>query len=302
MQTLKSNNVQWIYIKEPDADDVLKIQKMFDLHPLVIEEFSTPTIRPKAVEYDNCLHLAIHIPLFDADSKTTYPAEVDIVLCQDTLITAHDKDIYQLTEFFKLLKSSSRKRELYMAKSPGYLLRYIMEMLLESCFPKLDHISKKLDRVEDEIFSGHEKEMVVEISIVKRDILNFRRTLKPQRTVFESLAQKEYKFIEPSLKPYFQDLVGTNIRIWNNLESTKETIESLEATNNSLLSNKLDMTMKVLTLFSAVLLPLTVYSNILAMSAQIPFGNNPYGFWIHISLMLILGLITITVFKIKRWI
>ena len=302
MNIVKSDKIKWINIKEPNADDILKIQKMYNLHPLVIEEFSTPTIRPKASEFDNCLHLAVHIPLYDLENKTTYPAEVDIVICEDTLITAHEKDIFQLTEFFSLLKKSETKRNLYMSKSPAALLHYILEMLLESCFPKLDHISEKLDKVEEEIFAGNEKEMVIEISVVKRDILNFRRTLKPQRTVFDSLAQKDYKFIEPSLRPYFQDLVGTNIRIWNNLESTKETIESLEATNNSLLSNKLDMTMKVLTLFSAVLLPLTVYSNILAMSARIPFGDNPNGFWIHMSIMLVLGLITITIFKIKNWI
>jgi len=139
------------------------------------------------------------------------------------------------------------------------------------------------------------------LSLVKRDILNFRRTMKPQRSVLESLIKTDYRFIEPELKPYFQDLIGTNIRIWNNLESAKETIESLEATNNSLLSNKLDMTMKVLTLFSAIMLPLTVYSNILAMSAEIPFGRNPHGFWIHLSIMLFISLFTMTIFKIKKW-
>ncbi|HPN96518.1 MAG TPA: magnesium transporter CorA family protein [Candidatus Moranbacteria bacterium] len=301
MRTVKSDKIKWLYIKEPNADDILTIQKQFNLHPLVVEEFSTPTLRPKAAEYDGCLYLAIHIPLFDTDNRTTYPAEIDIVVCDGTLITAHDKDIYQLTEFFEALKKDKKKRDFYMGNSVGSLLHYIIEMLLESCFPKLDHISQKLDQIEDEIFAGHEKEMVFEISLVKRDVLNFRRTMKPQKTVFESLAFKDYKFIDSSLKPYYQDLTGTNVRIWNTLESNKETIESLEATNNSLLSNKLDMTMKVLTIFSAVLLPLTVYSNILAMSASIPFGNNPNGFWIHMSIMLVLGLITITVFKIKKW-
>lgn len=301
MQIIETDKVKWIDILEPNADDVLEIQKNYNIHPLVIEEFSTPTLRPKAAEYNNCLYLAVHIPLFDVDNKTTYPAEIDIVICDNALITAHDKDIYQLTELFNNLKSNKEKRDVFMNQSPGALLHYIMEILLESCFPKLDHISQKLDKIEEEIFAGNEKEMVFEISVVKRDILNFRRTMKPQRTVFESLVIKDYSLIEKELKPYYQDLIGTNIRIWNTLESNKETIESLEATNNSLLSNKLDLTMKVLTIFSAVLLPLTVYSNILAMSASIPFGNNPYGFWIHISIMVLLGLTTITVFKVKKW-
>lgn len=301
MHTVKYKNLTWHYFKEPNADDVLKIQKKYKIHPLIIEEFSTPTLRPKATQYDNCLFMSIHIPLYDTEIKTTYAAEIDIVICENTLITSHDKDIFQLADFFDGLKSSEKKRELYMNGSPGALLRYIIEMLLETCFPKLDHISKKLDHIETEIFAGHEKEMVFEISLVKRDILNFRRTMKPQRSVLESLAQKDFHLIEPELKQYYQDLIGTNIRIWNNLESAKETIESLEETNNSLLSNKLDMTMKVLTIFSAVMLPMTVYSNILAMSAQIPFGNNPNAFWIHLAIMFILSICTISAFKINKW-
>lgn len=291
----------WIDIQDPGADDILKIQKKFNFHPLVMEEFSTPTLRPKAAEYDNCVYLAIHIPLFDTENKTTYPGELDIVLCENTLITSHDVEIYQLDDFFKSLKKDKKKREIYMNQSPGALLRYILEMLLESCFPRLDHISKKLDHIEREIFAQHEKEMVFEISIVKRDILNFRRTMKPQKTVFESLTKENHKYVERELRPYFQDLIGTNIRIWNMLESAKETIESLESTNNSLLSNQLDMTMKVLTIFSAVMLPMTVYSNILAMSADIPFGRNPYGFWIHLGIMFFLSGFTISIFKLRKW-
>jgi len=301
MQTVQHKKLVWHYFKEPNADDVSLIQQKYKIHPLIIEEFSTPTLRPKATQYDNCLFMSIHIPLFDTEIKTTYAAEIDIVICENTLITSHDKDIFQLTDFFKKLEADEKTRELYMNTSPGALLRFIIEMLLETCFPKLDHISEKLDHIETEIFAGHEKEMVFEISLVKRDILNFRRTMKPQRSVLESLAQKDFNLIEPELKTYFQDLIGTNIRIWNNLESAKETIESLEETNNSLLSNKLDMTMKVLTIFSAVMLPMTVYSNILAMSAQIPFGNNPNAFWIHLAIMFILSICTISAFKINKW-
>lgn len=301
MHSIKADKFEWIDFGQPDADDVLYVQKRFNLHPLVVEEFSTPTLRPKAAEYETCLYLAIHIPLFDADSRTTYPGELDIVITDTALITSHDQEIWQLAEFFNNLKNDlSRQKEL-MSESPGILLHHIIEMLLESCFPKLDHISQKLDYIEKEIFAGHEKEMVFEISVVKRDILNFRRTLKPQRSVIESLSQKDYKFVNSGLKPYFQDLVGTNIRVWNNLESAKETIESLEATNNSLLSNKLNLTMKILTIFSAIFLPITVYSNILAMSADIPFGKNPHGFWIHISIMMLIALLTITIFKVRKW-
>ncbi len=301
MKQVRLGKTQWIDFFQPNADDILEIRKKYNLHPLVVEEFSMPTIRPKAAEYENCLYLAIHIPLYDVKEKTSFPAEVDIAIADDTLITAHDQDIYQLKQFFETLQENNDKRKYFEGKSPGFLLHYIIEMLWESCFPKIDHMAEKLEYIEEQIFSGNEKAMVFEISVVKRDILNFRRIMKPQRSIIESLSQREFKRIESELKPYYQDLIGTNIRIWNTLESLKETIESLEETNNSLLSNKLNLTMKILTIFSAVMLPMTVYSNILAMSADIPFGDHPQGFWIHISIMIFISFITMFIFKIKKW-
>lgn len=301
MRTVEFKNITWIDFSEPGADDVVYLQENFNIHPLAIEEFITPTIRPKATHYGDCLFLTIHIPLFDTQTQTTYPGELDIVLTHTHLITGHASDIFQLEKFFTELEESEGKRRLYMSKTPAHLLYHLLDILLESCFPRLDHIHRKLLHIEDQVFHGKEKEMVFQISLVKRDLLNFRRTLKPQRHVIESLATMKTDLVSQDLIPYIQDLVGTNIRLWNTLESNKETIESMEETNNSLLSNKLDHTMKILTVFSAIMMPMTVYSNILAMSADIPFGKSPNAFAIHVSIMLIISLFTVIVFKSKKW-
>jgi len=301
MREIKVNNFVWIDLQKPRYTEINNLGKRFGLHPVVIEDFSSPTLRPKAAVYENCLYLAIHIPLFDRSLKTTYPEEVDIAIGEDFIITSHDKEIHQINGLLSGMQNSSIAEKIDIDGSPASLAHYLIETLLETCFPKLDHFSKKLDFIEKQIFEGNEKEMVFEISKLKRDILNFRRTMKPQRSVIESLSTKDYKFISPTLKPYFQELINTNTRIWSGLESVKETIESMEATNNSMLSTKLDLTMKVLTIFSAIMLPLTVYSNFLAMSADIPFGKNAMGFWIHILIALFISLITIFIFRMKKW-
>jgi magnesium transporter len=301
MKTIKHQNTTWIDFEDPQTDDITYLQENFNIHPLAIEELITPTYQPKVVRYENCLFFSIHIPLFDTEHRTTYPGELDIILTRDHLITSHKQNIYQLDTFFDELERSEGKRRLNMHETSMHLLYRIIEILLNSCFPKLNHISEKLDHIESQVFAGMEKEMVFEISVLKRDILNFRRTLKPQRAIIESIIKDEHDYVPDDLRFYFQDLIGTNIRLWNILESQKETIEALEATNNSLLSNKLDLTMKVLTIFSAVMLPMTAYSNMLAMSAHIPFGDSPYAFWIHVSFMVIISLTTITVFKVKKW-
>lgn len=301
MKSIEHKHLTWIDFEDPSAADITYLQEHFNIHPLAIEELVTPTYQPKVVQYDGCLFFSIHIPLFDTKLRTTYPGELDIIMTNHHLITSHKHNIYQLSAFFDLLEKSVGKRRLYLESSPAKLLHHVLEILLNSCFPKLDHITEKLDFIEMQVFSGKEKEMVLEISVLKRDILNFRRTLKPQRAIIESLIQKEHPHIPDELKVYYQDLIGTNIRLWNLLESQKETIEALEDTNNSLLSNKLDQTMKVLTIFSAILLPVTAYSNILSMSAKIPLADNPLAFWLHAATMLFISLVTVIVFRYKKW-
>jgi magnesium transporter len=301
MKQIKTKKFSWIDFTEPDADEVFFLKKL-KLHPLAIEEFTMPSARPKASLYGHCLYLTIHIPLFDKENRRTFPSELDIVITDKYLITGHDQDIFQLRDFFSKIQRSKRLQDAYMSKSPGFLLYYIIEALLESCFPKIDHINRHLDKIEEEIFRGNEKDMVREISFVKRDILNFRRTLMPQKSVLESLARDNYPMINDDLRSYYQDLVGTNERVWNALENAKEVIESLEETNDALLSNKLNTTMKILTIFSAVMLPMTVISSVLSMSMNIPLSHSPHAFWIYVAGMLVISVITILVFKLKRWI
>jgi len=297
MEIVKTGHLIWIDIHNAEPSDITFLQENFDIHPLAIEELTTPTYHPKVVQFDGCLFLSVHIPLFDTVLRTTYPGELDIILTRDALITSHKHAIYQLSSFLQELSGSRNKREQYFSKTPAHLLYHVLDILLNSCFPRLRHVMDNLDHIETQVFAGHEKEMVLEISVVKRDVLNFRRTLKPQRSILESLSQKEHPFIPHELKL----MIGTNIRIWNILESAKETVEALEATNNSLLSNKLDLTMKVLTIFSAVLLPMTVYTNMLAMSASIPFGDHPDAFWIHFCFMLLIASGTVIVFRWRKW-
>lgn len=303
MRILEHKDLTWIDFESPGKDDIDYLNEHFDIHPLVIEELVTPSYQPRVMRYSNCLFFSLHVPLFDMKERTTYPGELDIILTKDHLITGHRHPIYQIERFLDELERKPTARREYFEATPAHTLYRLLQILLESCFPKLKHISDKLDFIESQVFAGKEKEMVAEISVVKRDILNFRRTLKPQRSLIESIIAIDQPFISHELRLYFQDLISTNIRIWNMLESSKETIEALENTNNSLLSNKLNQTMKVLTIFSAVILPLTVYSNAMSMNTRhLPFENAPGGFLWHLAVMILISILTMTIFRLRRWI
>lgn len=302
MTTIKYKNLTWIDIENPSKRAISQLRKTFDFHPLLLEEFTSPSQRPRAEEFDNCLYVVMHIPLYDREKRITSSGELDIVITEDTLITIHQQEHIPLKSIIKEFKTEHVRHQA-MSRSSGYLMYYLLEELLSSCFPKIDHISERLEAVEKEIFDGHEKEMVKELSIVKRDILSFRRTLKPQRGIIESLMQKKYRLIGPELNDYLQDLVGTNIRVWNALEIVKDVIESLEETNNSLLSYKINEAMRFLAAISLVTFALSVTVGIFGV---VPFesfeiARNPDTFWVMLAAMGTITFSLIAVFKYKRW-
>ncbi|MEN8252395.1 MAG: CorA family divalent cation transporter, partial [Patescibacteria group bacterium] len=145
MDIVNHNEITWIDIKNPSMHDITYIRENFDVHPLAIEEFTTPTYRARATKYSNCLFLSVHIPLFDAQKRTTYAGEVDILLTKTHLITGHTTDIFQLDQFFKKLQESEGTRRLHMIHSTAHLLYEVFKILTESCFPRLDHITRHID-------------------------------------------------------------------------------------------------------------------------------------------------------------
>lgn len=303
MKVITHEDITWIDISNPSQKNIEYIRENFNVHPLAIEEFVTPTYRARATKYSNCLFMTIHIPLFDSVKRTTYASEIDILLTKTHLVTGHQKDIYQLDSFFENLKKSEGKRRTYMIHSTAHLLYEIFKILTESCFPRLDHVTRHIDEIQEGIFNGSERQMVREISVVKRDILNFRRTLMPQRSIIESIIAQPNGVVPNNIKPYYHDLIGTNIRLWNDLESAKETIASLEKTNNSLLSEKINKRMHIITVFSVLWIPITIYLSFFSLNvANMPLRDHPLALLIHIAAMGVISAITFLIFKKASWI
>lgn len=302
IKTITTDHLTWIDVDDITQANITKLKTLVQIHPLAIEEFATPTLRARATQYHNGIFLAIHIPLFDRKEQATYSAELDIILTDTHIVTGHKDDIYQLDAFFDRFSKDTTLQTKHLGDGPAYLLHAILDTMLNSCFGRLEHIDKNIDEIESGVFHGNEKQMVEKISFVKRDILNFRRAMMPQRSIIESLFKKDARFIPDDLYPYLHDLAGVNTRLWNILESYKETIESLEDTNDALLSHKLNEKMRVLTIFSVLILPSTLYSSVLGINAMIPLEHHPHGFWIHLSIILTLAIVTATFFKLRRWI
>jgi len=302
MKTIQHKHITWIDIEKPTKDDIQYLKDNFDFHPLILDELPANTIRSKVEEFPTYLYLVLHLPVYNRRTKENKPFEIDFLVTHSHIITSHFSNNFPfLNEFFKKLEKEEVSRKRFMNQTTGHLLYYIINFLISACVPSLDHISQKIDGIEAKIFKGKQKEMVEEISLAKRDLLDFRRIIKPQKTILESLLRRGPLFFGEYLKPYFEDLIGSNDQLWNQLENDKETLESLEQTNDSLLSYKLNEAMKLLTIFATLLLPASLITGLFGMNAEyMPIVNSEFGFWIVILIIIVILSTFLVFFKHKR--
>lgn len=304
MQTIKIKNLNWIDVVDPKKEDIEYLKQNFNFHPIVLSELTVPTLRPKVENYDHYLYMVLHFPIYHPKEKTSKSMEIDFLITKDTLITVRYGKIEPLQDFWK--KCEAKDIDPHFGETTASLLCCMIGELNNFSLRQIDHITKKIDDIEKQIFGTRvvkkEEKVVEEISIIRRDILDFRRTLKPQNIIFESLKSRSADLFGKSGEPYFADIIGDHMRVWNLLENNKETVESLQEANDSMLSHRTNRIMKTITLFAVIVFPLTLVAAIFGMNtAYLPIVGMQHDFWMVVGLMIIGTVFMVAFFKSKKW-
>src|SRR5207244_1363843 len=173
--------------------------------------------------------------------------------------------------------------------------------LFDYCFPILDKIGHKLDSLEDDVFEGRSEEVVRDLSNAKQEIISYRKIIKPERATLRLLERHTQRFLPEELELYFDDIVDAAERIWDLLDNYKEVVEALEDTNESVISHKQNDVLRILTVFSVILLPLTLITGIFGMNVHFHGFDTSTGFWAILGIMVetIVGLGSF--FSYKCW-
>ena len=303
-QKIKNKNITWINITSPSEKDVEFLKNDFNICPSILKEYRPKIKRPKVEDYKNYLFAVVHFPVFNNKTGKTISIELDIILFENILITSYAGSFPELKKVFGKCDNSKPVRDYYFEKNAICLAYKILDKLIDTRMPMLDHIDDRVEDIEKEIFNGNERKMVSEIAVVKHDIIGFRKIVKPQRMVLESLIRIATKITNENLTRVSAEVIGSNIKVWHTLENHKETTEALEHTNESLLSYKLSDTMKILTAFSVLVLPMSLIANAFGMNLVngMPFVESPFGFWIVVIIMFIIMTLSFIFFKFKKWI
>jgi magnesium transporter len=277
------------------------LAERFGWHPLDIEDVLSKRQRPKVDEYPEYLFVVLHFPVYDKAVQRLNAAELDLFLGPGYLVTLPNVELLPITRLFHRSAEDVVLRESLFGKGSGYLLYHVLDDLFDYCFPILDKIGHKLDSIEDEMFEGRSEEVVRDISNVKQEIISYRKIIKPERSTLRVLERSAQRFLPEELDLYFGDIVDAAERIWDLLDNYKEVVEGLEATNESVISHRQNNVLRTLTVFTVVLLPLTLITGLFGMNVDFPGFGTGGAFWAIVGTMVVLGAGLVAFFRYKRW-
>ena len=299
---LESNGIRWLNIESPTAIETGYLAEHYDFHELDLEDVLSTRQRPKIDEYDEYLFMVLHLPRFDKSIGRLNAAELNVFVGPDFVITLPNHPLKPVGRLFSRLSNNEDLREDYFSKGSGYLLYEILSESFDYCFPILDKIGFKLDRLQNAIWDERSEDVARDISNVKQEVIAYRKIIKPERTTLRLLERARARYLPEDLEIYFDDIVDSAERIWDQLDNYKEVVEALEQTNESVIQHKQNDILLTLTVFSVILLPLTLITGILGMNVPIPFQSQHHTFYDIIGIMLAIAIGMLGYFRLKRWI
>jgi magnesium transporter len=303
LKTLAQDNVTWTDVRKPTSEDIQRLGELFPFfHPLDLEDCLSHLERPKIDEYDDYLFIVVQFPVFNKVTRRLGSAELDVFVGRGFLVTVSDGTLEPLVEAFDDCEMDEVIRRQFMARGSYYLLYMLIDDLVDYCIPILDKENLNIESIEERIFDGNARELVKEMSIVRRNLINFRRIIKPERKLMASLERKDWEFLKGDLDVYWGDVADHTVQIWERLEDLWEVVEGLSTTLESLTSNRINEVMKILTIFSVIMLPLSVISGIYGMNLiQLPLASHPMSFVIIMGIMVCVVLGMLAYFRREGW-
>jgi magnesium transporter len=290
----------WLDFPSPDPVEIHKIGKLFNLHPLAIEDLTTPQYRPKIDTYDNGLLIVLRDTDVDRIEKNMSALELDLFLGRNFLITVHTERMECIEMAIARLNGWSATRTI--GRGPDYLTHTIIDLLVDDNLQILSWLDEEINELEEAIFSNPDKASLHQAAKLRKNIVYLQRVLGPQLELIRRLAFEESPFIKESLRVYFRDVSDNLARINDLIFTYREIVSTDMAIHQALVSNKLNEIMKTLTVIATIFLPLTFIASIYGMNFEfMPELRHPWGYPIVLGVMALLGGAMFWWFKRRGW-
>jgi magnesium transporter len=290
----------WVDVEDPTDAEARALADVCGFHHLTVEDALTPVQPPKVEEFEGYLFL-----LFRGLRPTEEGLELEsyklaVYLGPSFLVTVHRRPVAACREVSRLVL----ERDLPMESQMDRVLHALVDRMMDEILPILDRFEERLEELEEAVFSrSPHREVLQELLGMKRQLLTIRRLVAPQREMLGRLARRDLPFIEERTSHYFRDVYDHVARMEETTMVLTDLASGALEAQLSVASNRLNEIVKVLTIFSAIWMPLTFIAGVYGMNLEyLPelklrwFYPALWGLWIAITAGML------AVFRWRRWI
>ena len=299
-QLAKDPGVTWINVNGiHDVALIEKLGKYLGLHPLTLEDIVNTGQRPKTEEFSGYIYVVLKMISFDEATSQTHIEHVSLILGENHVVSflEDEGDVFDAVRE-RLRTAKGRIRSM----KADYLAYALMDAVVDNYFLAVERIGDRIEELDDQILADPKSESMQEVHRLKRDILNLRKAVWPLREEIGALDKSESALIRPETKVFLCDLYDHTIQVIDMVETFRDILGGMHDTYLSSVSNRMNETMKVLTIIATIFIPLTFIAGVYGMNFEhMPELKWPWGYFLILGVMLAVGIGMVGYFRKKKW-
>jgi magnesium transporter len=304
METITWADLTWVNIEAATERETHWLADTYHFHPLALDDCISRKQIPKIDVFPGYLFFVFHYPLFDKITRVSSKRQWSAFIGENYLITVNTGELKTIVALFRDCVANEEARKEYMSSGSGFLLYRILDRAIDSYFPVLNKILSLMEDAEDAVFD-EDIEAAKELSILRRDIITQRSVMFPTREIFKEMENKLKRFSKTDVTAYYSDLMDHTNKICSTLDECKEIIEVYKDTDVTLATNRLNRVTRILTIFSAIIVPFLAVSSLYGMNVVLPGGLEEGSFQTFLILLLVMLVIAggmLFYFRRRHWI
>jgi magnesium transporter len=296
-----TDTVTWVIVDGlKDVSIIDAIGQHFDIHALILEDILNTHQRPKFEEFDDYLYIVIKALAMAGNEFNVEYEQVSLLLLDKFVFTFKEKpDAIFDPLFSRLNNEKSHIRNL----GSDYLAYIVMDTIVDEYFALQDSFDELIENIEDELLTNPSAKTLNTIQKIKRELIFLRRSVSPLRELLASIQRSESPLLNEKTKRYFRDIYDHVIRVNEAIESYRDLIAGMLDIYLSSVSNKMNETMKILTVFASIFIPLTFIAGVYGMNFEyMPELKWKWGYPALWFVFIGVSIFLLRFFKKKKWI
>jgi magnesium transporter len=262
---LKTHTVSWIDVLGlGNTATWAALSPIFNLHRLLVEDVVNVPQRPKVEHYQDQLLIVAIMVVLNPDGTGFTKEQVSLVLGKNYLLTVQEEPEEDC--FHGVRQRIEVDRGIIRTQGADYLAYCLLDAIVDGFFPVLEYYGELIEELEDEVMARPNRSTLEKIYKIRRELLTIRRAIWPQRDAINSLIRDGSDLISSDVQIYLRDCYDHTVQVMDMVETYRELATGLMDVYLSAVSNKMNEIMKLLTVVSAIFIPLTFIAGVYGMN------------------------------------